>query len=225
MLVTKVASEAKYQGVRNPLDDMIPRIALGSNRLQVVKRGIFEFPEQCEDPLVRKVMALNPYLNQIVCVGLYYDKSDTEVDLIGDEKKLLENFWEAIFDERQFISFNGLGFDIPVIITRCMILEVDPPMLGTNSHPFLSRPKYRKNIHFDVACWASDWNFQYRTTLAVLCEAVGVPSPKEGAVKADGVEAAYKAGNIEEIKKYCLRDCRSTYQVAEIVSKYVSNQI
>jgi len=181
--------------------------------------------QNAPDSLIHKTMALNPFLGQIVCIGLYFTRTGKEVGIIGDEKDIIEEFWERISDERQFISFNGLDFDVPFIILRSVVLGIEPPHVGTNTHPFVSRARFRRKPHFDVAGWASDWKNQYRLPLGSLCNALKVKSPKEGEIKAENVFQAYKDGRINEIRDYCLRDCKSTYDVAKIIINYVSNQL
>jgi predicted PolB exonuclease-like 3'-5' exonuclease len=59
-------------------------------------------------------------------------------------------------------------------------------------------------------------------SLKNACAAFGIPSPKDGAIRADGVETAYYSGKIKEISEYCLRDVIATYKLYEIIINYIS---
>jgi len=173
--------------------------------------------------LENKVKSLSPHLGRIVCIGLLFDEEDREVGLMqASEREILGQFWEEIFYERHFISFNGLAFDVPFIITRSMLLGIKIPDIGKNDHPFLFRPKWKTKPHFDVAEWASGWNPQHRLPLDAWCRATGIPSPKGGSVKASEVYQAWLEGRLKEIMEYCLRDCHTTRQFAHKLIPYVN---
>jgi len=72
----------------------------------------------------------------------------------------------------------------------------------------------------DVKQIVSDWDRYRSCTLSLLCDHLGVPSPKEGEIKAKDVEAAFKAGGIDKIAAYCERDIVATNEVFKIVKQY-----
>jgi hypothetical protein len=180
-------------------------------------RAIKQNPAIDVDAERRKIMATDPFLGRIICIGMYIPGSDTKISLTDDsEKKILERFWKGIADfNGLFVSFNGVRFDCPFIVRRSIINRVIP----TNSS-FLQFNRYDPfPPHFDVMLQLSgrDGFISLKHTCAIL----GVPSPKDGEIKADGVERAWKEGRIKEIAEYCLRDVVATHKVFEIIYNYV----
>jgi hypothetical protein len=167
------------------------------------------------------VMATTPYLGEIVCIGLYRNTGsvDGEKAIVGDEKEMLINFWKQIADfGGSFVSFNGLDFDVPFIIKRSMFHKILP----TNNN-FVNLKRFSTWPHFDVKYVMGDYDKYASGSLKLVCEYLGVPSPKEGEIKADQVEQAFYDGKIKEISEYCLRDVVSTYKCYEIIKKYTFN--
>lgn len=166
----------------------------------------------------RKIMATDPLLGQIVCIGMHYAPSDVSVVLTDkSEKVILEKFWKAIASfNGVFIGFNSVRFDVPFIIRRSMLHRITP----TNK-TFLQCTKFDPYPpHFDVMLQLSGRDGFI--SLKNACAAFGIPSPKDGAIRADGVETAYYSGKIKEISEYCLRDVIATYKLYEIIINYIS---
>lgn len=187
--------------------------------------------EDCDQEDVRKMlMGTNPLLGEIVCIGLlgHSDSgaSTSKSLFVTDgirEKEMLEEFWEILGNPKSkgslFVSFNGLGFDVPWIIKRSMVNGILP----TNNE-FLNTRRYLKYPHFDVLQVLADYSPRDYMTLDLACDMLGVETPKDGEIKAENVAQAFKDGQIQEIADYCLKDIEATYKVYEIVSKYVHTQ-
>ena len=168
----------------------------------------------------RKTMALCPYLGTVICICTFNDFTNEKTKIInGTEQDILTTFWETIESESEFISFNGLSFDVPWIIIKSAIYQI-PIRKG---HPFTNRRRYYTKPHFDLAEWSSDWRPQFRVSLKGLCEMLGIDSPKEGVVRADSVEKFYLEGKIKEIAEYCMRDVLATHQGYKKWIGYVNN--
>ncbi len=166
-----------------------------------------------------EVMATNPLLGQIVCIGVHEVRGTSvkNVGIIGDEEYILRSFWDLIKDfDGVFISFNGIGFDVPFIIKRSMHYGIKPTNNG-----FLDTRKYQTVPHFDVRLVFSNYDSYASGKLELICELLGVESSKQGDIKADGVEDAYLSGQINKIKEYCLRDVKATYEVYKILKNYI----
>lgn len=171
------------------------------------------------DPLKekKKIMATDPFLGRIVCIGLYYLETGVSIAISDpSEKVILEKWWKTIATHSGlFISFNGIRFDVPYIIRRSMVHKIKP----TNG-AFLSYTKYDPNPpHFDVMIQMSGRDGFI--SLHNACDMFGIDSPKDGAIKAENVEQAYKDGRIKEIAEYCLRDVVATAKVYEHVKHYI----
>ncbi len=164
------------------------------------------------------LMATNPLFGRIVCIGLTYLSGENvrEVGLVGEEKDILASWWNEIKSySGTFVSFNGLEFDAPYIMTRSMKYSIAP----TNKN-FCSLQRFQRYPHYDVMQWACNWDRFKSSGLKTLCDFLGIPSPKEGEVAAENVYSAYKDGQIDKIKEYCLKDTKATLQIYNKLKKY-----
>ena len=197
--------------------------------IQKIKQRFGDKPEYTkeEQEYARGLtMATNYFLGEVVCIGLYRNDgkgNEGSIALVGTEKEILTRFWKNIKDFKgTFVSFNGNTFDVPFIVKRSLYHKILP----TNNN-FLDLRRYRRWPHFDVKAVFSDWDNYATGTLASVCDFTGVESPKDGEIKADGVEQAFLNGQINLIGEYCLRDVVATYKVYEQLKNYTykpSNQ-
>lgn len=170
----------------------------------------------------RLLMATNPFYGEIICIGLHKAVGDEfgTTALIGSERVILEKFWKILTTFKGlYISFNGLGFDIPFILKRSMKYGLIP-----TSNDFLDLKRFSRKPHFDVKLIIGDWDRYAPGTLRLICEHLGIDSPKEGIVKAENVEDEYKKGNIQAIADYCLKDVVATYKAYLKLNKYLYQQ-
>ncbi|MFH2100445.1 MAG: ribonuclease H-like domain-containing protein, partial [Pseudomonadota bacterium] len=61
----------------------------------------------------------------------------------GAERELLRNAWALLGIHNHFVTFNGLPFDIPVLLARSLILGVEPIVT-------IDRGKYVARNHVDL---------------------------------------------------------------------------
>lgn len=165
-------------------------------------------------------MATNPYFGEIVCIGLMKTKDNVfdTIALTGDESSILNRFWNILAKFKgTYVSFNGLGFDVPFIVKRSMLHKITP-----TSADFLNLKRFSNYPHCDVKLVLGDWDRFAIGTLRLVCEFLDIPSPKEGDIKAEDVEQAFKDGRIDAIGEYCLRDVIATHAVYKEVKKYIS---
>ncbi len=165
-------------------------------------------------------LSTTPYLGEIVCIGVHRthaDGSEQTYSFTGSESNILLDFWGLLSNFKGlFVSFNGLDFDTPFIIKRSMYHSIRP-----TNNSFLDLKRFSRWPHFDVKAVIGDYDKYASGTLALICDFLGVPSPKEGDIKANGVAKAYLDGQINLIAEYCVRDVIATYKCYQIISKYV----
>lgn len=130
----------------------------------------------------------------------------------GDEKVLLENFNKDLGQftvsrpGAAFVTFNGNGFDIPLITKRMIVNGITlPPMLDLAGE----KPWTINTIDLS-SLWRG--NSFYPDSLLAVATALGLPSPKNN-MDGSEVSNAFYAGRIDEIVQYCKQDVHVTANI------------
>lgn len=144
----------------------------------------------------------------IICLG--YAINDGEVyTLTGDEKTILEHFYQHLTSEREvrdemvFVGHNINSFDFRFLFQRSIINQVRPPSFI----PFNAK-SWDERIFDTMTYWAG---FGNRVSLSTLCDILGIKSDNNH-TGAD-VYPMYIDGKIDEIASYCADDVRITREV------------
>ena len=168
-------------------------------------------------------MALWAPTNKIVAIGMlcvetgkgamyYQDKEKKEFEendikyWSGDEKEILEKFWAAIAHANKFVTFNGRGFDCPVLMLRSAMLKVKP---SKNLMPY----RYSADQHIDLLEQLTFYNSVRKFNLDFYCKAFGIQSPKSSGVTGHDVAPLFKSGEFEKIARYCAGDLQATREL------------
>ena len=168
--------------------------------------------------------ALLPGLGRIITIGLWNIEADRGLVLLegeteeqhewdrvphsdiyrGTEAELLERFWEIVGRKRpRMVSFNGRGYDGPMLMVRSAQLGIAP---SVNLLPY----RYDISQHTDLFdVFTFHGAVRDRFSLDYWCRRFDVESPK-GSIDGSQVGKAYREGRIDEIGEYCLRDVRAT---------------
>ena len=130
-----------------------------------------------------------------------------------DEKKLLQGFFSYFERLRpRLVSFNGRGFDLPVLKYRAMKHGVSASHLhqaGDKWNSYTSR--YALDWHCDLQDVLSDYGASARIRLNEVCAVMGFP----GKFGVDGSQVAglFDDGRLGDIRDYCETDVLNTYLV------------
>src|SRR5262249_35638779 len=123
-----------------------------------------------------------------------------------DERQMLADFSQFADDYRpHLVTFNGRGFDLPVIALRCL-------RHGVPLRFFFQDRDYRYRFsdagHIDLYDFISEHGAARVGSLDALARVIGLP----GKLGVDGrqVEGLYHAGQLDTIKRYCLCDVAQT---------------
>jgi predicted PolB exonuclease-like 3'-5' exonuclease len=163
------------------------------------------------------------HLQRILVISVVFRNSEglrihSFVDRDGQsEGKLIQTFFNAIEKHTpQLVSWNGSGFDLPVLHYRGLRHGVEAGKywdLGEDDREFkwnnyISRYHMRHLDLMDLLAMYSPKNNAPLDALAKLC---GFP----GKLGMDGsqVYAQYLAGQLEDIRRYCETDVMNTYLV------------
>jgi hypothetical protein len=153
----------------------------------------------------------SPPHHQIVVFGALWF-SDYEVRRIGilgegkDEAGILADF-AKLLAERQpcLVTYNGRGFDMPVIATRCLRHGV------ALRHYYASRDvryRFSPEGHLDLMDYVADFGAAKASRLDVVARLCGMP----GKLGVDGKDVGplVHAGRLQEVRNYCLCDVVQT---------------
>jgi predicted PolB exonuclease-like 3'-5' exonuclease len=138
-----------------------------------------------------------------------------EVEVLGaphigqrTEKELIESLVAKIGQlSPQLVSFNGCGFDLPVLRYRGMIHEVFAP--GMHNRAYYHR--YTED-NVDLCDVLSSFSYGAKVKLDELSRIMGLPGKPDG-IDGSQVEAYFNAGGIQEIADYCRSDVVNTYRL------------
>jgi predicted PolB exonuclease-like 3'-5' exonuclease len=156
--------------------------------------------------------------HSIVCIGALVASRTAngyEVQVVGaphigqrTEKELIESFVNKIGQiSPQLVTFNGSGFDLPVLRYRAMVHQVFAP--GMHNRAYFHR--YTDDC-VDLCDVLSSFSYGGKVKLDELSRIMGLPGKPDG-IDGSQVEAYYNAGRIQEIADYCKSDVINTYRL------------
>lgn len=132
----------------------------------------------------------------------------------SNEKELVTGFFKYLERLRpRLVSYNGRGFDLPVLKFRAMKHGIDAAWLyqsGDKWNSYTSR--YSADWHCDLQETLTDYGAASRgLKLNEVCSVMGFP----GKFGVDGskVTEMYDGGQVDEIRNYCETDVLNTYLV------------
>ncbi len=138
-------------------------------------------------------------------------------DASSSEKHLIERFFDGLEKYTpELVSWNGAGFDLPVLHYRSLLHSVQAARyweLGESDQSFrysnyLSRFHWR---HMDLMDILSGFQGRGRASLQDIASLLGFPG-KLGMNGAD-VWPAYLQGGLQRIRDYCETDVLNTYLI------------
>lgn len=197
-------------------------------------RALHGAPELDDDQLYEKVMAeraqagqsefLPHYLQRVLVISCVFRNAeglrvhsfvDRETDGASQEGRIIQAFFNSIEKHvPQLVSWNGGGFDLPVLHYRGLRHGVVASRywdLGEDDREFkwnnyISRYHMR---HLDLMDLLAMYQPRANAPLDAMAKLCGFP----GKLGMDGsaVYGAYRAGQLEEIRRYCETDVMNTY--------------
>lgn len=148
-----------------------------------------------------------------------------------NEKDVIKFFWKAFSKLKQpkLITFNGKGFDLPVLILRSLqfpeMLEYEEvgnafKILTDSSDKWEDKKpnyfhKYTK-YHIDLI---ELFGIYRKFSLKALCYLCNIPVKTEG--EGNKVEQMFYDGKFEEIARYCAEDVKATALLLSYLNKYI----
>jgi predicted PolB exonuclease-like 3'-5' exonuclease len=178
-------------------------------------------------------MALWPPTNEIVAIGVlscetekgavYFQSPNKSVEFeednmtyrSGTEKEILEMFWGVLAKANKIVTFNGRGFDGPVLMLKSAMLKVKP---SKNLMPY----RYSAEFHVDLLEQLTFYNATRKFNLDSYCKAFNIESPKSHGVTGHDVKPLFLDGQYEKIARYCAGDLFATRELYMRWREYIS---
>ncbi len=161
-----------------------------------------------------KVIALSGVIandfGEFIKVGDFGNDSNKEEDII-------RHFFRFI-DEKNplLVSFNGRGFDMPMLLIRAMRYNISFPAWFEQNNPQLNKSKwenyrqrYSESFHTDLLDSLGGFGAVRNLKLDLLCTMAGIPGKYD--VSGDQVTTLYFQNELEKIREYCQSDVLNTY--------------
>ena len=174
--------------------------------------------------------ALNVDFGQIACIGIcqFNEKGINESKMFFPEMDenylnftktkpnreawLLGEFWDFVKTKEGIFStvtFNGLSFDLPFLLTRSLIHEIIPPV----SPDMLSLRKYTYRPHFDIMQALSFWGATKFKSLDFYTKRFKIKTKET--CKSSEIYDLWKLGEYQKIAEHCQEDVRKTYAICK----------
>jgi len=122
--------------------------------------------------------------------------------------EMAKEFWARVdpFDG-SLVTFNGRGFDLPVMELQALRHGVEAPRYFNQRHG--ARARF-SDTHYDLHEFIANFGaYRVRGGLDLLSKLVGLPG--KTSVRGGTVQQLWEAGKTAEIRRYCRRDVIQTY--------------
>ncbi len=128
------------------------------------------------------------------------------------EPEIMSRFWQMFESCQTLITFNGRGFDLPVLETRALKYGLSLPRYfaaGQSGSTYRGN-RYHDAYHMDLCDFLSNFGAAYRKgSLDVLSKLMGLPG--KYTIAGEDVEYLYRQGRLKEINQYCITDVLQTF--------------
>ena len=150
--------------------------------------------------------------HQIVAIGALWMSDEyrpIKLGVVGPRKtepEVLEDFVRFVEERRpDLVTYNGRGFDPPVIVARCLRHAI---ACRPYYQPSGMRYRYSAQGHLDLMDYLTDHGASRPVPLDTLTKLIGLP----GKVGVDGKDVGplIHAGMLEQVHAYCLCDVVQT---------------
>lgn len=207
--VESVADGELISSVKYPDKKVPPAEAVSLFQAELREQSGKDFiPYTFQLPVAVVVAKVGPDLDLIDIVSL--DEPHFRPHVIA------KNFWKGweVYNRPQWVTFNGRGFDLPLMELAAFRYGLSVPAWFNLSGPGYKQPRNRYNFeaHFDLHEFLTNFNATwFRGGLDLAAQLVAKPGKMD--VKGDQVQAMYNEGRLQEISDYCRCDVLDTYFV------------
>jgi predicted PolB exonuclease-like 3'-5' exonuclease len=157
-------------------------------------------------------------LHELMCVSLLTverigrDDLGFEVETFSRanhaERGIVAGVEHAISGANQIVTYNGRGFDIPVLLSRAVVVGEHVPTIAKACR------RTHAGFHDDLIDLVSSHGAAPRPKLAHMCAALGIPAKMEAG--GGGVAALAEAQDYDRIQRYCETDVVATWLLGQM---------
>lgn len=163
-----------------------------------------------------KKMSLDPDLCEVVC---FSGTALANGELFAFQNpKLIQSAWAYIklvyLSHTPLVSFNGIGFDLPVLLHQAMRLSIP---VSPQMYADLTK-KWENRHHYDLLQWFSGWDRSKYKPLSFYLKLYGI-----GEQSGDGSQVFdwWKNGEYDKIRTHCEQDVSLTAQLFDRVKDWI----
>jgi len=134
------------------------------------------------------------------------------------EVEMLDAFWKIAQKYKEFITFNGRGFDAPFMMVRSAINGVVPSVdLMEGRYLYQQRGVAHIDLYDQMTFYGAT---SKKGSLHLFCRAFDIPSPKEDGI-GNEVGELFKKKEYEKIARYNMGDVMATKELYLKWEKYL----
>ena len=186
--------------------------------LEIIKEALSHYEEQKNTTFLplpyHKLVALSAVIadefGRFIKVGDFGEGQD-------DEESIIRHFFRFMEEKNpKLVSFNGRGFDMPMLLIRAMKYNISFPAWFDQSNPMLNKTKWEnyrqrfaEGFHLDLLDSMGSFGAVRNLKLDTLCTMAGIPGKYD--VSGDQVLDLYYDDKLSLIKEYCQSDVLNTY--------------
>jgi DNA polymerase elongation subunit (family B) len=165
--------------------------------------------------------ALDPLTARVICYAAAGESDGEEKHHTAitpeitdaNERELIQDIMKMLgTPDMRIVTWNGIGFDLPMIYKRAMILGVDPGSFGA---PPLSAwtKRYSTDRHYDLMQIWGGWNSGQYSKLDTVARLVLGEHKTDGIDVTTFADVMQTAAGRAKIAAYCLQDTRLTWRL------------
>uniref|UniRef100_A0A7C3SMJ5 Predicted 3'-5' exonuclease PolB-like domain-containing protein n=1 Tax=Dictyoglomus turgidum TaxID=513050 RepID=A0A7C3SMJ5_9BACT len=189
----------------------------------LVRYKVRNVPEEEKEEKIKSYCFHEPQYSRVICISYLISIDGENIAYKDtffsreDEESLIRNFISVVEDFENtyrgvYVTYNGIDFDVPYLLYKCALYNINPPQR------FCNLIRFRNNPHYDVMQVMTNWG-KFKISLQEMCYSFGVIDPKE--IKEDGestLDFMLRATD-EEIILYNTRDVDSLFSLYKQISK------
>jgi len=128
------------------------------------------------------------------------------------EAELVSRFWQVFENSETLVTFNGRGFDLPVMEIQALkhCLSLPRYFAAGQSRQTYRGSRYSDTFHMDLCDFLANFGAALRRgSLDVLSRLAGLPG--KYSIAGEDVEYLYRQKRLKEINQYCMTDVLQTF--------------